>query len=80
MQCHHESLFPIKHRHKENKPWLANNLIILCCTKSSMFRQYKSGSIDYNQFKQFRNHYNKQFKKAKTVYYSNLVGNSSKKL
>ena len=76
MQCHHESLFPIKHKHKENKPWNKNNLINLRHIKSSMFRQYKRDLIDNNQFKQFRNFYGKQIKKAKIVHYSNLIGNN----
>jgi len=53
------------------KPWISDALINCINRKYSLFRQYKSGQIEFDIYNTFKNHVTSMVRRSKARYYNN---------
>ena len=75
----YKSCCPLKTKEISNnrlkKPWLSRQLLDEIQEKYEIFKRYKNGSIEYEQFVQYKNELKRKIKFAKKTYYKSKFEN-----
>lgn len=79
-----DSYFPVSSKDisllKSNAPWINSELKKLIRKKHLLYRNYKSGSLSFDDFKIYRNLLNKLLKKSKQNYFRNAFSLARKNI
>jgi len=63
-----------------SKPWMSDELLLNINRKHSLFRSYKRGEIDFEDYRDFKNTLKRRINNAKACYYQNKFMTSDSKV